>query len=84
MSEIHEARPGNPAPVEPTGAGEGGLRAWLHSVKQGLKQVVGIPDYERYLAHHAEHHPGEPPMTQEEFVAKAIDRKYCGSGPRCC
>jgi len=48
------------------------------------RQIVGIPDYERYLAHMAEHHPGEPVLERREFFACAIDRKYGRSGPRCC
>jgi len=53
-------------------------------VRQSARQIFGIPDYERYLAHCAEHHPGEPVLSQREFFARAIDRKYCKSGPRCC
>jgi uncharacterized short protein YbdD (DUF466 family) len=63
---------------------ESPVRDWLHRVRQAWNQVVGIPDYERYLAHHAEHHPGEPALSREAFVAQAIDRKYCRNGPRCC
>ena len=54
------------------------------TVRQGARQIFGIPDYERYLAHCAEHHPGEPVLSEREFFAQAIDRKYCKSGPRCC
>jgi uncharacterized short protein YbdD (DUF466 family) len=50
----------------------------------GLRQIFGMPDYDRYLAHRAAHHPGEPVLTRECFFAQAIDRKYGKSGPRCC
>jgi uncharacterized short protein YbdD (DUF466 family) len=30
------------------------------------------------------HHPGEPLMSQRDFFAQSIDRKYGKSGPRCC
>jgi uncharacterized short protein YbdD (DUF466 family) len=67
------------------GAAEGArLEGILRSLRQGARQVFGIPDYERYLAHCAAHHPGEPVMSKREFFAQAIDRKYCKSGPRCC
>ena len=46
--------------------------------------MFGIPDYERYLAHMAAHHPGEPLLSRRDFFAQAIDRKYGKSGPRCC
>ena len=53
-------------------------------VRQGARQIFGIPDYERYLAHRADHHPGEPVLSQREFFAQAIDRRYSKRGPRCC
>jgi uncharacterized short protein YbdD (DUF466 family) len=46
--------------------------------------MFGIPDYERYLAHVAVHHPGEPVLSWREFFDRSIDRKYGKSGPRCC
>jgi uncharacterized short protein YbdD (DUF466 family) len=50
----------------------------------GLRQVFGIPDYDRYLAHRAAHHADEPVLTRRDFFARSIDRKYSRSGPRCC
>ena len=60
------------------------LEGIARAVRQGARQIFGIPDYERYLAHRAEHHPDEPVLSKREFFAQAIDRKYCKSGPRCC
>jgi uncharacterized short protein YbdD (DUF466 family) len=54
------------------------------AVTQGFRQVFGIPDYDRYLAHCAQHHAGEPVLSRREFFAQSIDRKYGKSGPRCC
>jgi uncharacterized short protein YbdD (DUF466 family) len=49
------------------------------------RQIFGIPDYERYLAHAAARHPGVPVLTREEFCRRAIDRRYGGGGGmRCC
>ncbi|HXX85559.1 MAG TPA: YbdD/YjiX family protein [Casimicrobiaceae bacterium] len=59
-------------------------RGGLHALRQACRQIVGIPDYERYLAHMAEHHPGEPVLSRKEYFVRAIDRKYGRSGPRCC
>lgn len=69
---------------EESGADPNRARRWLRTVRQGWNQVVGIPDYERYLAHHAAHHPGEPVLSRRQFFERAIDHKYCRSGPRCC
>ena len=60
------------------------MRERLRQVGRAYRQVVGIPDYEAYLVHLAEHHPGERALSCREFCAQAIDRRYGKSGPRCC
>ena len=78
------------APVQATDVqrGSGALRVRLlllgRAARQAYLQVFGIPDYERYAAHMAVHHPGDPLLSRREFFARSIDRKYCRSGPRCC
>jgi uncharacterized short protein YbdD (DUF466 family) len=56
------------------------------SVCGACRQVFGIPDYERYLAHAAARHPGAPVLTREEYCRQVIDRRYGGKGGgmRCC
>jgi uncharacterized short protein YbdD (DUF466 family) len=61
-----------------------GLREYARTLRQGCRQVFGIPDYERYVAHMAAQHPDEPPLSRREFFAQSIDRNYGKSGPRCC
>jgi uncharacterized short protein YbdD (DUF466 family) len=63
-------------------AGRAGLvRAFLAAVRQ----VVGAPDYERYLAHHAACHPGRPPLSRREHYAEFVTRRFGSGGPaRCC
>jgi uncharacterized short protein YbdD (DUF466 family) len=53
-------------------------------VRRAYVQIFGIPDYERYLAHVSSHHPGEAPLSRRDFSARAIERKYCRAGPKCC
>jgi uncharacterized short protein YbdD (DUF466 family) len=76
------------APVAAAAAGtdtpDARLRDRLRVVRQACRQVFGIPDYERYLAHMAAHHAGDPVLSRREFFARSIDRKYSKSGPRCC
>jgi uncharacterized short protein YbdD (DUF466 family) len=67
-----------------TDAPDARLRDRLRVVRQACRQIFGIPDYERYLAHMAAHHAGEPVLSRREFFARSIDRKYGKSGPRCC
>ncbi|WP_298231699.1 YbdD/YjiX family protein [uncultured Azohydromonas sp.] len=76
-----------PAPVadEAADAGGSGWAARWRSVCGGCRQLFGIPDYERYLAHAAARHPGAPVLSREEFSKRAIDRRYGGGGGmRCC
>jgi uncharacterized short protein YbdD (DUF466 family) len=53
-------------------------------IRQICRQMFGIPDYERYLAHAAVRHPDAPVLSRRDFCAQAIERKYGKSGPRCC
>ena len=47
--------------------------------------MVGLPDYERYVAHNRTRHPGKPVMSRAEFVAERTARRYEGRGAgRCC
>ena len=60
------------------------LFEWVRAGRRAYVQVLGIPDYERYTAHMAANHPGDKLLSQREFFAWSIDRKYNRSGPRCC
>ena len=60
------------------------LRPRLRAFCSGCRQVLGLPDYERYLAHAAQRHPEAPLLTRGEFCAREIERKYGRGGARCC
>lgn len=49
-----------------------------------VRRIVGVPDYDAYLAHVAECHPGTTPLTREEFAKDRLDAKYSRPGQRCC
>jgi len=68
----------------PDAASSAPLSERLRTLGQAWRQVLGVPDYERYLEHMAAHHAGEPVLARREFFARAIDHKYGKSGPRCC
>lgn len=53
-------------------------------IRPAYHQIFGIPDYQRYLDHVAAHHPGQEPLSRREFFARAIERKYCRAGAKCC
>lgn len=52
----------------------------------GARLMVGVPNYETYVAHMAATHPGQPPMTRAEFFRDRQDARYGGGkgGFRCC
>jgi uncharacterized short protein YbdD (DUF466 family) len=43
------------------------LRRLLRLGRQAARLMVGVPDYEAYVAHRKERHPGEPVMSCAEF-----------------
>ena len=49
-----------------------------------LRRVIGVPDYEIYVAHAQSHHPGAPLMTREEFTRQRLVDRYSRPGSRCC
>jgi len=63
---------------------QGGLRGRVRSLCTACRQVFGMPDYERYLTHAAERHPGAPVLTRNDYFVQAIERKYGKGGMRCC
>ena len=58
-------------------------RQRLGALWRVLCAVSGDDAYERYRAHHAATHAGEPLMSRREFCADAERRKWSGVN-RCC
>lgn len=49
--------------------------------------MVGMPNYDNYVAHVRATHPDGPVMTYEEFFRDRQDARYGGGGRggfRCC
>lgn len=58
--------------------------SWKH-LQQGAYLMVGLPDYEGYVAHRQQHHPNEQILSRNEFLREAQNRRYAGKGNnRCC
>lgn len=49
-----------------------------------VRRVIGVPDYDTYVAHVREHHSGTEPMSREEFVRQRLVDRYSRPGNRCC
>ncbi len=45
-------------------------------VAETARLMVGVPDYETYVAHRRTNHPGEPVMTYEEFFRERQEARY--------
>jgi len=60
------------------------LRQQLTTAANVIRRIVGVPDYERYLAHMRSHHPGVRPLSAEEFTAQRLADRYSKPGSRCC
>jgi uncharacterized short protein YbdD (DUF466 family) len=55
------------------------------TLAQTLRLMVGVPDYERYVAHRQVTHPGQPVMSYEAFLADRQDARFGGRGRiGCC
>jgi uncharacterized short protein YbdD (DUF466 family) len=80
MTAKRDSGPVTPAQTEP----EDGLRLRLRGLCSACRQIFGMPDYERYLAHAAQRHPGAPLLTRGEFFSREVERRYGKGGARCC
>jgi uncharacterized short protein YbdD (DUF466 family) len=60
-------------------------RSAASQIRGGWLRILGAPDYRAYLAHHAATHAGSPPLSEREFVAEYLERRYNGrAATRCC
>jgi uncharacterized short protein YbdD (DUF466 family) len=76
-------RPVNgPSPEYPA-QGEPVTSVWRR-VAQAMRRLVGVPDYETYLAHMRRHHPDATPLSTDAFARDALARRYDRPGSRCC
>jgi len=58
-------------------------RLW-QKLREGGALMVGVPDYERYLAHMRETHPGQEPLSRDAFMRNRMQARYGGKGSGKC
>ena len=51
---------------------------------QTMRLMIGLPDYDGYVAHMRATHPDRPVMTYEEFFRERQDARYRGRVGKCC
>ncbi len=56
-------------------------------LREGARLMIGVPDYDTYVAHMQQAHPDQPVMTYAEFFRERQSARY-GEGStrgfRCC
>ncbi|MCP8968043.1 YbdD/YjiX family protein [Ectobacillus ponti] len=69
----------------------GTMRNWWSKLLQHRKEfislLVGVPSYEKYVAHMKERYPNEPILCEKQFFAQAQESRYEAKGgkvSRCC
>ena len=60
------------------------LRESLRKTAAIVRRIIGVPDYDTYVAHMRECHAGTAPMSREEFERARLEDKYSRPGQRCC
>ena len=60
------------------------VRESLRRAAVVVRRIVGVPDYERYVAHVQACHPERPPLSRRDFERERIENKYNKPGNRCC
>ncbi len=59
------------------------MKQWLRKSWNTLRRLTGDDAYERYLAHHQQHHAGTTPLDRAAFFRSEQQRKWDGVR-RCC
>jgi uncharacterized short protein YbdD (DUF466 family) len=63
------------------------IRHFLTRARQTGRLMVGVPDYDTYVAHRRSMHPDQPVMSYEEFFRERQNSRYAGGNgkiSRCC
>jgi uncharacterized short protein YbdD (DUF466 family) len=58
--------------------------AWIRRALRVVRTVIGAPDYERYVDHMHDHHPGCDVVSRDEFMRQRLEHRYSRPGSRCC
>jgi uncharacterized short protein YbdD (DUF466 family) len=56
----------------------------MQGIARGMRAMLGVPDYDRYVKHVRSAHPGHVPMTSAEFARERMESRYNKPGARCC
>lgn len=60
------------------------LHAGWRFLAQTGRLIVGVPDYDLYLAHMRRVHPDREPLGRDAFFADRMNARYGRGASRCC
>ncbi len=60
------------------------VRDRLQQVIAVVRRIIGVPDYNEYLAHMQRQFPDCTPMDERTFERERMAAKYRMPGSRCC
>ena len=80
---MHDGRKAGGAAPGGAGIADRVRRLW-RGARDAARLMIGIPDYDAYVAHCRQHHPGRPPMSREAFYRNRLAARYGGPGSRGC
>lgn len=65
---------------------KGKLRTIWRRMQETARLMIGVPDYERYVAHMRASHPDKAVMSYKDFFAERQSARFGGKGDirRCC
>ncbi|MBL0172752.1 MAG: YbdD/YjiX family protein [Gemmatimonadaceae bacterium] len=75
--EAVQFSPGGAAPAS-------GWLARLRRVSAVVRRIIGVPDYDAYLAHMHRQFPDCTPLDPRTFERERLADKYTQPGSRCC
>jgi uncharacterized short protein YbdD (DUF466 family) len=61
------------------------MKTLFRTIRRIGHLMVGMPDYDAYLRHMADHHPQQPAMDRTRFFRDRQEARYNEEkGGRCC
>jgi len=60
------------------------LRSFWRQAVRTARLLIGVPDYDTYVAHMRLHHPEREVMSYPQFFDERMRARYRAGGGRCC
>jgi uncharacterized short protein YbdD (DUF466 family) len=56
----------------------------LRLIVSSFRRIVGMPDYQTYIAHLQQKHPECAVPSEQEYFDQYVTARYSGGPTRCC